>query len=96
MYKERPDPPSHLNDSVSLRKHKGDKSLHAQGTGGHDSTVQVDGSQAGAWLTKGGETILIIPQLPSRFYMESKSKEDNYLAAVSVSMFLHPWQNYFD
>lgn len=57
---------------------------------------------AGGWFTggsladKGGEITLIIPQLSSRFYMENKSKEDNYLAVVSVSTILYAWQNYFD
>lgn len=61
---------------------------------------------AGGWLTgrstalsladKEGEIVLTILQLLSSFYMESKSKEENYLAVVSVSKFPYPWQNYFD
>lgn len=57
---------------------------------------------AGGWLTsrsladEGGEITSIIPQLPSSFHMEIKPKEENYLAAVSVSVLLYPWQNYLD
>lgn len=45
---------------------------------------------------KEGEITLIIPQLLSSFYMESKSKEEDYLAGVSVSVFLYHWRNCFD
>lgn len=48
IYKERPDPASHLHGPATLRKHKGDKGLPAQGDA---PAVQVDGSWARAWLT---------------------------------------------
>lgn len=57
---------------------------------------------AGGWLTgrsmadEGDEVTLIIPQLLSGSHMEIKPKEENYLAAVSVSMLLYPRQNCSD
>lgn len=57
--------------------------------------MQVDGSQAEAWLMREGDNYNY-STTTSSFHMESKPKEDNYLTAVSVSMLLYPLQNYLD